>query len=73
MHPKQPSGLTAWWAWALAHSKERYGTAVRIIGWLMLAWEVVVDRFHNLGVVTAAVGMILYKTVAASKNGNGKG
>lgn len=50
--------------WAIRH----YATAVRGAGWALAAWEVLVDRLHNLGVITAAAGMILYKNVVG-RNG----
>lgn len=47
---------------------EWFPTVVRYIGVLLMFYATVVDHGRSPGLITAATGMILYKTVV---NGNG--
>jgi hypothetical protein len=50
---------------------EWFPTVVRYLGVLILMWEVMVDRGKNPAMITAAMGMILFKSLVGGKNGDG--
>lgn len=50
---------------------EWFPTVVRYLGITVLLWEVVVDQGKNPAMITAAMGMILFKSLVGGKNGNG--
>lgn len=50
---------------------EWFPTIVRYLGVIVLVWEVTVDEGRNPGLITAAMGMILFKSLVGGKNGNG--
>ena len=50
---------------------EWFPTIVRYLGIIILLWEVLVDTGKNPALITAAMGMILFKSLVGGKNGNG--
>ena len=50
---------------------EWFPTVVRYLGVIVLLWELAVDEGQNPAMITAAMGMILFKTLVGGKNGNG--
>lgn len=50
---------------------EWFPTIVRYLGIIVLLWELAIDEGQNPGMITAAMGMILFKSLVGGKNGNG--
>jgi hypothetical protein len=50
---------------------EWFPTIIRYLGIIVLLWEIMIDRGKNPAMITAAMGMILFKSLVGGKNGNG--
>lgn len=50
---------------------EWFPTVVRYVGVIVLLWELAIDKGQNPAMITAAMGLILFKSLIGGKNGNG--